>query len=132
MEKPDFQLVLLPEVLAIARLAPETPLPVWLNGEPFYAVVRTPEELSIVTRQDKIPAGQNCVPGWRAFKVVGPLDFELVGIVAALTSPLALAGVPVFIVSSYDTDTILVPGQHLQSAIEALEQAGYTILQPQG
>jgi len=45
---------------------------------------------------------------WRAFAVVGPLPFGLTGVVSGITTPLAAAGIPVFVISTYDTDYLLV------------------------
>ena len=46
--------------------------------------------------------------GWRALRIVGPLAFDLVGIIASVTVPLAAAEVGVFVMSTYDTDLVLV------------------------
>jgi len=51
---------------------------------------------------------ENVERDWRAFEVVGPLPFGLTGVVSGLTAPLAAAGIPVFVVSTYDTDYVLV------------------------
>jgi hypothetical protein len=45
---------------------------------------------------------------WVALRVQGPLDFTLTGIVAELSRCLAAALVSVFVVSTYDTDYLLV------------------------
>ena len=37
-------------------------------------------------------------------EVSGPLDFSAVGILASLIEPMARAGIPVFVVSTFDTD----------------------------
>jgi hypothetical protein len=47
-----------------------------------------------------------------------PLD--TVGVLAALTAPLAAAGIPVFALATYDTDFVLVKSAHLERAIAAL------------
>ena len=44
-----------------------------------------------------------------AFMVEGPLDFALTGVVSRLSVTLADAGIPIFVISTYDTDYILVP-----------------------
>jgi len=61
--------------------------------------------------------------GWRAFKVEGPLDFGIVGIMAKLSSALAAAQVPLFAISTFDTDYIFVKADNLKSAIAALTVA---------
>ncbi|RKO92467.1 ACT domain-containing protein, partial [Blyttiomyces helicus] len=80
----------------------------------------TPDEVSIVSPTSLgIPAGtEKSEDGWRAFKVEGPLDFGLVGILASLTAPLKDAGVSVFCVSTFDTDWVLVKEGMVEKARE--------------
>jgi hypothetical protein len=120
-------LSLLPDTLAICRLGAGEPVPAWAwTGEPA-SVTRTRDELSIVCRADAVPDGVQCETGWRCLKVEGPLDFGLAGILAALTAPLAAAGIPVFAVCTYDTDYVLVKAENLEHAVEALLGAGHRV-----
>jgi hypothetical protein len=64
---------------------------------------------------------------WRCLRVDGPLDFALVGVLAALVMPLARAGVSVFTISSYITDYLLVRDAALPAARAALQAAGHHI-----
>jgi hypothetical protein len=122
------ELRILDEQLAIARCAADAPMPAWVRGRDFLAVVRTPRELSIVCADDAVPASHTEVErGFRALAVVGTLDFALTGIVAALAAPLAAAGISIFGISTYDTDHILVRATSLDEARVALESAGHTI-----
>jgi len=73
-----------------------------------YAVTSTADETSVVCLRDHAPAAAKTEPGWCAYMVEGPLDFALTGILASLTQPLAAAQIPVFAVSTYDTDYLLV------------------------
>ena len=52
------------------------------------------------------------------------MPFSLVGVVASLTTPLANAGVGVFVVSTFDTDYLLVKASDVERAINALRGAG--------
>jgi hypothetical protein len=88
-------------------------------------VTRTPSELSIVCREDAVPAGILANRGWRAIAVDGKLDFALTGILASLASPLAAAGVSIFAISTYDTDYVLVKQDTLERAIATLVGAGH-------
>jgi hypothetical protein len=107
---------LLPSEFSIRRLPPDSPAPDLPGGE-FVSITRTAEELSIVA------AGR----GFRCFKLEGPLDISLVGILASISAALAKAGVPIFAISTYDTDYILVGVSHLERAIAALEQDGHAV-----
>ncbi len=81
----------------------------------------------MVCREDLAPDDSRAERGWRAFSVAGPMDFALVGVVAALTVPLARAGISVFVLSSYDTDHVLVRAGALDDAVAALAAAGHTV-----
>jgi hypothetical protein len=118
------RLTLLTEQYAICRLSPDDPVPPWAMEGPFYAIMRTPEELSILCLERRIPSGIRCQMGWRAFKVHGPLDFGEVGVLARLTGILAAAGIPILAISSFDTDYVLVQDRMQQQAVAALRSAG--------
>lgn len=105
--------------MAVCRLAPDAPVPDWARGE-FVSVTRTADELSVVCAEAGVPRDVTAERGWRGLKVQGPLDFGLVGVLASLLAPLAEADIPVFVVSTYDTDYILVREADLGRAVEVL------------
>lgn len=115
------RLELLKSEFAIARLEATAPVLEWARGE-FVSVTRTAEELSIVCE-----AGVEGRRGFRCLKVEGPLDFSLTGVLASLANPLARAGVPIFAISTFETDYILLEEAHLDRAITALEQDGHSV-----
>lgn len=109
---PRLRLRETPWRLAICRFAADSALPAWVlhASAEFWSITKTPEELSVVCSEDDLPPSviENVERDWRAFAVVGPLPFGLTGVVSGLTAPLAAAGVPVFVLSTYDTDYLLV------------------------
>ena len=119
-------LTLLPQRFAICRFAPDTPLPVWvLHSSPsVWSITRTPAELSVVCPEDDLPPSidRDVERPWRAFALEGPIPFGATGVIASLTAPLAGAGVPVFVLSTYDTDLLLVRAEHLGRAREVLAE----------
>lgn len=124
-------LVLLSMELAVCRLAPGEVIPAWsMRRTGFFSITATEDELSLVCAADSVPEGVRCEQGWRAIKVIGPLDFALVGILASLSSTLAQAQVSIFAVSTFDTDYILIKEAQLAQAIAALEQAGHELIRP--
>ena len=125
----NFTLELLPDTFAICRLAPDSPVPEWAQGE-FVSITRTPRELSVICRRDAVPEGVRCEAGWRCLRLVGQFDFTEVGVLASLTKPLAEAKISVFVVGTFDTDYLLVKNACLDCAVEALENAGHSIQSP--
>lgn len=116
-------------VLAIARLDAAATLPPWAlePARPLHMVARSADETSIVTAEERVPPDAVAERGFRAVEVVGPLDFALTGILARLTAALATAGIPVFAVSSFDTDWLLVRAPRLADTVAALEAAGVRV-----
>ena len=103
-------------------------MPAWgLQGE-FFSVTRTSEELSIVCAEVQIPADVLCERGWRLFKIDAVLDFSLVGIVAGISAALAGANIGIFVLSTYNTDYVLVRQPDFVAAAAALRTVGYKVL----
>jgi hypothetical protein len=120
-------LTVLPERYSICRLDSTVDVPDWSGKGQFVSISRTPDELSIVSREANVPSGVTSEPGWRILKCEGPLDYGLPGIMASLAEPLADAGVPIFPIATYDTDYILIKDQHLDLAINALTTYGHAV-----
>jgi hypothetical protein len=116
----------LPGTLAVARLEADAPVPDWARGA-FLTITRTGDELSIVCDDDAVPEGVQAERGWAAFKLHGPIPFEMIGIAAALLAPLAEARISVFMISTYDTDYVLVKRERLAEAADALRRAGHDV-----
>ena len=51
----------------------------------------------------------------------------MTGVLATLSRTLADAAVPVFVVSTFETDWILVPDVHVTMAVEALRADGHEV-----
>ncbi|PWC34559.1 amino acid-binding protein [Azospirillum sp. TSO35-2] len=114
-------LSVLPDRLAVAQLPPGSGLPAWLDwSDPLVGATRSGDELSILCPEDRVPADVKAERGWRAFKVEGTLDFSLFGILARIAVPLAQAHVPIFAISTYNTDYVLVRADDLDKAADVL------------
>jgi hypothetical protein len=122
-----FNLTVLPGSFAIVRLPADAPMPRWATQGGFFSVTRTGDVLSVVCAADQVPSGVATVTGWRALKVKGPLAWSEIGVLAALTVPLAEAKVSLFAISTFDTDYLLVGEKQLSAAIAALKGAGHRI-----
>lgn len=113
---------------AVCRLERDAPVPPWATGDALVSLTRTAEELSIVCAEDDVPVDPRCSRGFRCLKLLGPFALEETGILLALIAPLAEKGVPVFAVSTYDTDYVLVPAAQLDAALDALRAAGHLLV----
>lgn len=120
----------LEERLAVWRLAPDAPIPAGALEGGFFCVVRTSDELSIVCTEDvcgedQIPNSASAERGWMALKLEGPFPFSMAGVLASFLQPLADAQIPIFAISTFDTDYVLVKRENLEQAVAALGGAGH-------
>lgn len=101
-------------------------IPPWVAGE-LTSITRTADELSIVCRQDAVPPGTRADRGWRCLKLQGPIALSTIGMAADFTTLLAEARVGVLVISTFDTDYLLIKSDHLDRGIEALRASGHSV-----
>ena len=98
-----------------------------LSGD-FYFVGKTDEEISLVCKTSCVPSDTTARDdGWKGFRIVGVLDFSLIGILSKISSILAENKIGIFAVSTYNTDYILVKEENFERALEVLAEEGYEI-----
>lgn len=124
---PTFTLQRFPETLAVVRLGPGSEIPSWAESSSIFSVTATAAETSVVCAARDVPRKARHQRPFTAFEVVGPLDFSLVGVLTTLLEPLAEAGISVFVLSTFDTDWILVPGDRADDAGQVWTTAGHTV-----
>jgi uncharacterized protein len=118
-------LSLLPGQYAILRSAPDAAVPTWASVGKFFSITRAHDELSVVCAAEDIPASDRPETLWHVFKVHGPFKFDEIGILASLAAPMAVAEVGIFVISTFDTDYLLVQSRDLRKAISTLQSAGH-------
>jgi hypothetical protein len=119
---------------AVAKLDPAASVPPELlapGTAGFVSVTRTAAELSVICPVGDLPEGAESETGWRLLTVRGPFAFTLTGIIAALANELAAAGVPLFTLSTFDTDHVLVREADLTRAVGTLRAAGHEVHLPE-
>jgi len=77
---------------------------------------------------ENAPAGAEIDGLWRALYAGGPIPFGLTGVVTSLVAPLSAAGCPVFVVSTFDGDVLMVQSADYGRARELLGEAGHTLV----
>lgn len=94
----------------------------------WFAVVRAPEGVTVVREAGpRTGAADRWVGVYDADAGHG---LDVPGLLASVVAPLAGAGVPVFVVSTYDADLVLVPEARKGDMVVALEGAGHELMQP--
>ena len=98
-------------------------------NQPFTFAAHTDEEISLVCPTIQIPAEtQEREDGWRGFRIVGMLDFSLVGILSRIASLMAENGIAIFAVSTYNTDYVFLKAESFEKAIALLKQNEYEVV----
>ena len=125
---PALKLEILNGSYSIHRFQPSAEIPAAVLKSEFYNITRTDEELSIVCDSEIELKSNRCDSGWSCIRIAGVLDLTLTGILAELSDILAKTCIPIFAISTYNTDYILVKRDRLNSAIVALKESGYLFI----
>jgi hypothetical protein len=112
---------------AIVRLEADAPIPDWGTQGEFNSISRTADELSIVCPTANLPAGIHSPHRWVCLKLEGPFPFSLTGILLSFIQPLSDNAIPIFAVSTYDTDYVLIQEEFSEKALVLLQQAGHQL-----
>ena len=116
-----------PGEYAVHRLSSDAQIPAEAWDAPFVSIGRSRDELSIITGNGIHIESDSKVGPWLAYRVPGAIDFSATGIMAALTAPLAEAGIGILGVSTYDTDYLLVHADAGVAAELAWRAAGIDV-----
>jgi hypothetical protein len=119
----------LPSIYAVVRLAPDAPVPAWATTAEFTSITRTAAELSIVCPAENLPAGVHSPHRWICLKLEGPFPFTQTGVLLSFIEPLSGNNIPIFAVSTYDTDYVLIPEDFAEKAAATLKEAGHIEIQ---
>lgn len=96
----------------------------------FFFVGKTDEEVSLVCVTEEAPEGAIArEDGWRGFRIRGMMDFSMIGILARVSAVLAEKGIGIFVVSTFNTDYVLVKETKFERALAALEEDGYVVVE---
>ncbi len=113
---------------AICQLPLDQEIPEWAAkaaSSEFLATIQTAAEITVVCAEFCLPAGFQASRGWSCFRIDQTLDFDVVGVIANLSHRLADVQIPIFVVSTYNTDYVLIPSSQRHSAMLELEKAAY-------
>ena len=127
MQKRQLKLSLLEDFFGICVFESNASISEWAGTASFCSITRTEKKLTVVCPQNIIPADIEHERDWRCFRIDGSFDLNQIGVISSLAAPLAQAGISIFVVSSYDTDYILVKEEKVEQAIAVLSGDGHSI-----
>lgn len=113
---------------AIVRLAPDPPVPSWATGGEFTSITRTSDDLSIVCPIENLPSKISSPHRWVGLKLEGPFPFSQTGVLLSFIEPLSNHGIPIFAISTYDTDYVLIQEECVDAALAELQKAGHILI----
>jgi uncharacterized protein len=125
---PSLQFRQLPHLYAIVRLDPNCPAPDWARNAVFTSITRTADELSIVCPLTNLPPDVQSQLRWICLKLEGPFPFSQTGVLLSFIAPLSNNRIPIFAVSTFDTDYVLVPEEFSERALRELSKAGHELI----
>lgn len=95
----------------------------------FTFVSQTDDELSLVCPTHRVPKKAIArEDDWRGLKIMGMLNFSILGVIARIADILCREGISIFVVSTYNTDYLFIKAVHLDAGVSALSRQGYQIL----
>jgi len=127
MKQRQLQLSLLKDKYGICTLPNTAPIPGWALTQSLASVTRTDKELTIVCHREIIPSQYQSDLNWRCFKIDGAFDLDQVGVISSISSPLAEAGISIYVISTYETDYFLIQEHNLEQTISVLSGSGHSI-----
>lgn len=113
---------------AIVRLTPDAALPEWATKGEFTSVTRSADELSIVCPVENLPAGAHSPHRWICLKLEGPFPFSMTGVLLSFIEPLSSQGIPIFAISTYDTDYVLIQEEFAEVTLDTLRREGHELV----
>ena len=119
---------ILSQVYTIVRLAPGAPVPDWATNGDFTSITRTLDELSIVCPAENVPKEIDSGPRWICLKLQGPFSFSPTGVLLSFIQPLSNNGIPIFAISTYDTDYVFIQEQFTDRTLKALQAASHELV----
>jgi RimJ/RimL family protein N-acetyltransferase len=117
---------------SVLKLDPAGPIPAKPAHSDFWSLSSSYDELSLVCMSDQAPTKGilERSDDWIAFRVAGTMDFTLTGIVAQISQVLAEAQLGIFVVSTFDTDYILVNHNDADPAVARWRESGIEVVEP--
>jgi hypothetical protein len=103
-------------------------VPEWATKGEFSAITRTADELCLVCPASNLPPDVHSESHWICLKLEGPYPVSATGIIIAFIEPLSDNGIPVFVISAYDTDYVLIQEDITVAANALLDAAGHKLV----
>jgi len=129
MDYPRLRLSILPEVFTICSLPPDGTIPDISQIPSIISITKTPKELTLICDENHIPDNWKKSGQWKCIKVEGCFDLNAVGVLASIAEPLAQNKISIFVLSTFETDYILIHAEDVNTAVSCLTEFGHTFVE---
>lgn len=94
-----------------------------------FANIIDDNEITSIISEDKVSVKDiiDIEKGYRLISFDMVLPFDLVGFIANVSNALAKEKIPIFVISSYSTDHILVQEKYIEKAKNKLKELGFEL-----
>lgn len=120
---------ILPDTYALCQLPPSEGLPAHVLSVTFFALIRTPEGFSLIVPETAVLPQWQTVKGWRCIQIQGPVHNKQNEGLAEFTNVLGPMRVNLLVVSSYDSDYLLVKAGDLELARRSFAAQGHVVIE---
>jgi hypothetical protein len=125
MDHPKLKLSLLPQTYAICSFPPDFTFPAIDAVSSILSITKTSKETTIVCDENRIPGDCRKSENWKCIKIEGSFDLDAIGVVAGISKPLAESRISIYVVSTYDTDYVLIKAKDIDRAVSCLSKCGH-------
>ena len=95
------------------------------------ALIKNPEDVTVVYESINIPKDkavpQKIDDGWSLFHISGEYAFDEAGIVLSTIKPLSENGVGVYVLSTFNSDLLLLKSCDVDRSVQYLKTAGHIV-----
>ncbi|HOP31158.1 MAG TPA: ACT domain-containing protein [Spirochaetota bacterium] len=114
-------LTILPGDYTIVKLPSGSEIPDWVDRTRFYSITDTGDEYSVICAGEGLPETYPHECSMKIFKVDKQLEFSETGVISSIAAPLAEKKIPIFTISTFNTDYILIKMEHAYDAADVLK-----------
>lgn len=116
-----------PEQLAVVALGPGAEVPAWAESSSLFAVTATAAGTTVVCAGRNVPAKAKARRHLTGFAVRRGDAPSAARVLVDLLVPLDAAGIDAFVVSTHDTDWLLVPKGRAAAAADEWRRRGHSV-----
>jgi hypothetical protein len=128
MDLPKLRLRLMSQKFAICSFPPDATFSDWAHSSSILSITRTPKEITLVCEENHVPGECQKSGNFKCIKVEGSFDLDAVGVLASMAEPLAQNKISLYVISTYDTDYVLIHAKNIDKAVSCLDKFGHTFM----